>query len=142
MEEQYKVFKYDYEWDDSCSERLKSLIQRSGLTVVELANRSGVCHATIRNYCNNFLIPMPWTLNKILRAMNYTMDDIYYPERDEFWRAGFSDEECKKLRQISEAYNIDPDKIISIVKYMTTPGIEKYDGLERLIFELSNKKDK
>lgn len=58
---------------------LRKLIQRNGMTVLELSEKSDTLHVQIYNYLNpkKYVIPNATTLERLADALGVTMDDLY-----------------------------------------------------------------
>jgi len=58
---------------------LRKLIQRNGMTVLELAEKSDTLHVQIYNYLNpkKYVSPNATTLERLANALGVTMDELY-----------------------------------------------------------------
>ena len=58
---------------------LRKLIQRNGMTVLELSKKSDTLHAQIYNYLspNKYVSPNATTLERLADALGVTMDELY-----------------------------------------------------------------
>lgn len=58
---------------------LRKLIQRNGMTVLELSEKSDTLHAQIYNYLNpnKYVSPNATTLERLADALGVTMDELY-----------------------------------------------------------------
>lgn len=79
----------EVEWIDIFSGNLKSLLDETGMTQQELANKTGLSKATISKYLNGQVMPSVAALVNIYHVfnqyLNVTINDIlYFYDRLEF----------------------------------------------------------
>lgn len=72
----------EVEWIDIFSGNLKSLLDETGMTQQELANKTGLSKATISKYLNGQVMPSVAALVNIYHVfnqyLNVTINDILY----------------------------------------------------------------
>lgn len=72
----------EVEWIDIFSGNLKSLLDETGMTQQELANKTGLSKATISKYLNGQVMPSVAALVNIYHVfyqyLNITANDIFY----------------------------------------------------------------
>lgn len=79
----------EVEWIDIFSGNLRSLLDETGMTQQELANKTGLSKATISKYLNGQVMPSVAALVNIYHVfnqyLNVTINDIlYFYDRLEF----------------------------------------------------------
>lgn len=79
----------EFEWIDIFSGNLRSLLDETGMTQQELANKTGLSKATISKYLNGQVMPSVAALVNIYHVfnqyLNVTINDIlYFYDRLEF----------------------------------------------------------
>lgn len=72
----------EFEWIDIFSGNLRSLLDETGMTQQELANKTGLSKATISKYLNGQVMPSVAALVNIYHVfnqyLNVTINDILY----------------------------------------------------------------
>lgn len=72
----------EVEWIDIFSGNLRSLLEETGMTQQELANKTGLSKATISRYLNGQIMPSVAALVNIYHVfnqyLNVTINDILY----------------------------------------------------------------
>lgn len=65
------------EWKIGFSNLLRKQIRSKGITQYELANRLGVTEMTISRYTTGKSLPSVYMLDKIIRVLNCSTEDLY-----------------------------------------------------------------
>lgn len=107
--------KNEQEWTEVFTERLKNIMKDRGVSNVQLAE-IGISENTMINYRTGKSIPNLYIAAKMAEVLNISVDDLASLEYiDEFEKAGFSEDECKWMRNMAKELNLEPEKMINVI---------------------------
>ncbi|WP_315518867.1 helix-turn-helix transcriptional regulator [Hoylesella nanceiensis] len=86
--------------------RLKEILKDKGLTMVQLAELSGITPSNLSNYTNGKVSPTLETLNKIADALNIDITELFKPKEDVSLYAEYD----------GTTYKINKEDIITLIK--------------------------
>lgn len=98
---------------------IREALERSGLSLRELARRAGTSHATISTYLSGRKVPRSDTLERIVRAAGFALDRELVPRADAYHER---EDKGRELRDVLDLADALPSRHEPTMPYPRFPG--------------------